>query len=127
MGKYINDFRAGDVFRLKIKKQIKDTELDTITPINLTGYVFTISFSEDFDSAPKLTKSFTAGQNELDSPADGYIFIEINSEETRLLTPGKYVYDVQMVSSTGDVKTILPPASDYKDKVSVLPDLSPES
>ncbi|HCG7104111.1 TPA: hypothetical protein NJ322_005012 [Vibrio parahaemolyticus] len=127
MATYLEDFRQGDTVRLRIKKQLRDKDSrEIIEAIDLTGYIFTISFSQDFDSAPVFTRDFLAGEHYMDDAENGEIFIEIESKDTQQLEPGKYFYDVQMVTNAGDVMTVLPPKKDYKDKVRVLPDVSPE-
>ena len=40
----------------------------------------------------------------------GKAIIEIHSSDTSLLSPGKYVYDIQLTKSSGSVTTLIPPS-----------------
>lgn len=41
---------------------------------------------------------------------EGSAHIEIAPEDTKLLNPGRYVYDIQLTKVDGSVKTIVPPS-----------------
>lgn len=74
---------------------------DNGDPINLTGYT----------GASKIRKHYTSSNAQSFSvslhPTDGYVTLSLTSTETSDLAAGRYVYDVEVTSSSNVVSRIV--------------------
>lgn len=73
--------------------------------INITGWTIFFTMKEkitDPDSAAKISKTITVHTD----PTHGETAISLSSIDTTQ-TPGNYIYDVQIKTNSGDIKTIL--------------------
>jgi hypothetical protein len=119
MAKYIADFRQGDTVKLKIA-------YDTATDITGYKYWFTVKTSfDDADASAVLQVETTAGDYAEDDPANGVVWII--ADGTAAIAPGKYYYDVQELSAGGEIRTLIPPVADYKDKLTVIPQVTQDT
>jgi len=61
------------------------------------------------DAAAAIQVSSTAGDNVLDDPINGIMYVTIPSDQSGTLEPGQYFYDFQRViqGSPPDVRTLL--------------------
>ena len=114
MAKYIRDFRKGDTIKIK---------LDYGTSVDLTGFKFWLTLKRsyrDTDENAAMQVVTTAGDYELDEPTRGIVYIVVPYTVTDLIEAGSYYYDIQELSSADEIRTIVPPIADYKDKVVVI-------
>lgn len=113
MAKYIKDFRQGDTKKIRIKYEE-----------DITGWQFKITILTDFGKTPELEVLTTAGDYADDSPTEGLCYLIIDSTTSATITPGKYYYYIQRIvtGAPDDIKTILPPIKDYKDKLEIVDD-----
>lgn len=111
MAKYLKDFRQGDTKKIRIKYEN-----------DITGWQFKITLLTDFGAAPELEVTTTAGDYVEDSPTEGLCYLVIDSDVSSLITPKKYYYYIQRIvaGAPDDIKTILPPIKDYKDKLEIV-------
>jgi hypothetical protein len=128
MSKYIKDFRRGDTVSLSITRTTKNNLDEDIPAPFIFGTAITLTMKSDISSAsPDLVFHKTAGDSVLDNLAGGLISIILPPNLTAQLEPGKYYWDVQIVESTimGLVtNTLLPPALEWKDRITVIADVS---
>jgi hypothetical protein len=121
MAKYIHDFRVGDDYILKLTI----TDLND-APVNITGFDYTLTLKSNFTDANAnavLQFTTTVGDNANDNAANGIVFIHVPNTLTKLISSGKYYYEIEEVAN-GVVSTRVPPIVDYKDKVFVAPQLN---
>lgn len=115
MGTYVSDFRQGDTKIIKV---------DFGNGVNITGWVFWFTLRKEFGDKNFVAQvTYNAGDNSMDDIFNGLAHITLDSDTSATIEPGKYYYDVQ-VSKGGtppNIKTILPPIDDYKDRVTVVP------
>ncbi len=115
MSEYLADFRAGDTKIIKIQYE---------AGVDITGWVFYLALFEDFGKTNTVLVSTTAGANPLDDPANGLVYIVLDSDVSAEIPADKYYFTVKRSDpsvSPPEVKTIMPPIADYKDKVVVTP------
>jgi len=74
----------------------------TDTPINLTGYTLRSQMRKSYNS-----NTYTAFTVTSDEPTEGEINLSLTATQTSALRYGRYVYDVEIVSSTGEVTRVL--------------------
>jgi hypothetical protein len=74
----------------------------TDTPINLTGYTLRSQMRKSYNS-----NTYTAFTVTSDEPTEGEINLSLTATQTSALRYGRYVYDVEIVSSTGVVTRVL--------------------
>jgi hypothetical protein len=118
MAKYIEDFRQGDTVKLKIV-------YDTTTDVTGFKYWFTVKTSfDDPDTAAVMQVETTAGDHVDDDLVNGVIYIVAPASSTAAIPTGKYYYDIQELSLSGEIRTLVPPIEDYKDKVFVSPQVT---
>lgn len=118
MGTYLKDFRQGDT---------KTIVMDYGNGVDVTGWEFTITLKESFGSSKIACQATTiAGDNTLDDVNNGLVHLTIDSVISTAIKPGKYYYDVQVNKggSPPDIRTILPPIDDYKDRITVVEGLT---
>jgi hypothetical protein len=86
-----------------------------------TTYSVTITVTDDTGSARNLTsytvrsqmrKSYYTNANvafsaNIASPADGTVTLDLTDTQTSALRPGRYVYDVELVSNVSTVERIV--------------------
>jgi hypothetical protein len=74
---------------------------DNGNPVDLTGYT----------GASKMRKHYTSSNAQSFSvslhPTDGYVTLSLSANVTDNLTPGRYVYDVEVTSSSNVVSRIV--------------------
>ena len=110
------DLRCGDSFYIQIT-------YDATT--NPAGLTHTFTMRPDWDSEPVI-------QVEKIAPAEPdygidpkVVTIRLSPEETALIEPGKYVWDLQVKTpDTDDVVTILPEPAHYNDRIRVVPQVT---
>lgn len=113
MAKYLEDFRAGDTVTIRID----------YGAVDITGWKFWFTLKSKFDDASPVAQAVTtAGTGGLDDAVNGICYLTMPSDVTKTIPAGKYVYDVQRAidGSPPDVKTLIPPVADYKDKLEVV-------
>lgn len=118
MAKYINDFRQGDTVKIK---------LNYGSSVDLTDYEFFFTVKESLshtDEEALLQVHTVAGDYSADDPTNGIVYIVAQEDETITIPAGKYFYDIQEVSPVGEVRTLVPPPEDYKDKILVAPNVT---
>lgn len=118
MALYLKDFRQGDTVTIKI---------DYGTGVNISGFKFWLTLKTNFtdeDVSAALQHSTTAGDTASDDVANGIAYLIIPASLTKNVTPNKYYYDLQALAPSGDIKTIIPPVEDYKDRVLVIPEVT---
>lgn len=91
---------AGDDYALKVAI----TDVDG-TPLDVTGYVF----SSTMKLNPTLPddEAFFVTDVLAQDPLNGIVYLALDSAQTRTMGPGKYSFDLQMVSPVGTVHTLL--------------------
>ena len=112
MAKELADFRQGDTKKIKI---------DYGTGFDITGYQFWFTLRSDFGSAIVAQVSTTAGDHALDDVANGIAYIQLDSDVSKEIPAGKYVWDIQrsIPAVPPDVLTLLPTLKNVKDKIIV--------
>jgi len=115
MAKELADFRQGDTKKIKV---------DYGTGFNITGYKFWFTLREELTSAAIIAQvSTVAGNHALDDVANGIAYIQMESDVTKLIPAGEYVWDIQRVlpsTNPPDVLTLLPTLKNAEDKVLVV-------
>jgi hypothetical protein len=118
MATYLEDIRQGDDYVIKV---------DFGSDNNITGFEFWITLKQDFeqtDAQAVLQFTTVAGDDTADDPTHGIAYIRIPAATTKAIDPSSYIYDVQVKTTTGSVQTIIPPNSDYTDRVKVIPEVT---
>ena len=118
MATYLEDIRQGDDYVLKV---------DFGTSNDITGFEFWLTLKNDFedvDANAVLQVSTVAGSDPADDPTHGIGFIRIPAATTKAAAPGSYIYDLQVKTDSGLITTIIPPNSDYRDRVKVIPEVT---
>lgn len=90
--------KIGDTFR----KVIKLTDAETGRVVNLTGYAAYADIKADANPSTAVTASAACTVD----AALGRVTAAWTDEQTALITPGNYVYDIRVVSGDGEVTTI---------------------
>jgi hypothetical protein len=67
-----------------------------ILPLDLTGYSFKAQMRKSYSSSTAYTFTCTIG-----SPTTGQIILTMDSAVTTTVKSGRYLYDIEMVDSTG--------------------------
>lgn len=115
MAKYLPDIRRGDTYRIKIQYP---------AGTDITGYTHTLTLRTDYDAAtPTISKSSVVGSESGDNATNGIAYLTVPATMTNV-DVGKYVYDLQLVTTGGEVRTLAPPTSDYKDLIRVVPEVT---
>lgn len=71
------------------------------TPYNLTGYTVAAQMRKNYSSSTATT--FTSSHNGV----DGQISISLSKNQTMVLEPGRYLYDIEITSSGGTVTRVV--------------------
>jgi len=113
MAKELADFRQGDTKKIKI---------DYGTGFNITGYMFWFTLRDDFGTVIIAQVETTAGDHPLDDVANGIAYIQLESDVSKTIPAGKYVWDIQrsIPGAPPDVLTLLPTLKNVKDKIEVF-------
>lgn len=122
MSNYLPNMRVGDDYSIKLIVQNPDK-----TPQNITGFKFWLTLKTSFaldDAAATLQFITTVGHNPNDNAAAGECYIYIDGEQTKTIPAGSYYYDIQQKTLDGGITTIVPPIEDYKDKITVVPEVT---
>lgn len=115
MAKYLPDIRRGDTYRIKIQYP---------AGTNITGYTHTFTVRTDYDATtPTISKSSVVGTEAGDNAANGLAYLTVPAAST-VVDVSKYVYDLQMQTPAGEIKTLVPPTDDYKDPIRVVPEVT---
>lgn len=97
--KYDFEFNQGDDFALKLA--VVDT---AASPVNLDGYKFFVTFKRDIKEPDSLapvkvdSEVLVNGSNE--------VYLALPNNQTNKLKIGIYLYDIQMKTPTGAIKTV---------------------
>lgn len=114
MAKYLQDIRQGDSRTIRINYG---------TGFDITGWVFYFTMKADLDLvANDVEISATVGDHVEDDGANGIVNIFVPATTTGALSEGSYYYSVKRSDSaaTPDIKTILPPVDEYKDRLRII-------
>jgi hypothetical protein len=117
VGKYLPDIRRGDTYRVKIQYP---------AGTDITGYTHWLTLRTGIGINPAaLSVRSDAGDHVLDVPASGTAYLEATPDQTAALVVGKgYVYDVQVRTNLGEIKTLLPPITEATDRLVIVPDVT---
>lgn len=121
MAKYLPDMRQGDDYNVKLV--IKDV---AGVAKDITGYKFWLTLKasiSDADAAAALQFSTTAGDNVNDDLLNGICYMAVPAVMTKIVLPGEYRYDIQQRVGNS-LTTVLPPIADYRDKLTVVPEIT---
>ena len=114
MAKYLQDIRQGDSRTIRINYG---------TGFDITGWIFYFTMKLDLDSVTNQVEiSTTVGDHAEDDGVNGVANIFIPATTTGALTEGSYFYSVKRSDGnvTPDIKTIIPPIDEYKDRLKII-------
>lgn len=115
MARWLPDIRRGDTYRIKIQYP---------AGTNIAGYIHTFTVRTDYDAAsPTISQSSVAGSASGDDAANGLAYLTVPAANT-VVDVGKYVYDLQMQTPAGEIRTLVPPTDDHKDPMRVVPEVT---
>jgi len=117
MAKYLQDIRQGDTRTIKINYG---------EGFDISGWTFYFVMKEDLTAEePDVLITTTVGDHTEDDAANGIVNIVVSSAITGALTASSYYYSVKRSDggATPDIKTILPPVDEYKDRLRIIPAL----
>lgn len=100
----INSFYRGDTKTYKFTF----TDSDSVA-VDCTGWTIWFTLKEDetdLDAAAVLQVSTTAGDVADDDPTNGIMYLVVPATSTDSITPAKYYYDFQRVTSDGSITTL---------------------
>lgn len=80
---------------------IIDLETTSSTPYNLVGHTVAAQMRKNYSSSTATTFSCSH------SGASGQISITLNKNATVILEPGRYLYDIEITSSSGTVTRVV--------------------
>lgn len=115
---HLPDFRQGDDYSIEIQYP---------AGTNITGYKFYVTLKATFDDPDDIAVmqySSVAGTNPLDTPLTGKCYLTVPAAVTSLAAAGSYYYDLQAIDTNGGIATLAPPVSDYKHKITVIPQVT---
>ncbi len=118
---YFNeDLRQGDSFYIEVQY---DNDSDP------TGFTHTFTMRQSWDSPIALQVEETVGVTPTYGDDIYNVYIRIPPEQTALLEPGKYVWDLQVkVPSTtpasDDIVTLVPTPNEYNNRITVVPQVT---
>jgi hypothetical protein len=78
-----------------------DLETPSSTPYNLVGYTVAAQMRKNYSSSSATT--FTSSHN----GANGQITIALDKNQTMVLEPGRYLYDIEITSQGGTVMRVI--------------------
>ena len=75
----------------------------------------------EFGRNPVVDLTVTAGDHAEDVPAEGLVHILLDTALTSTIKAGDYYYFIDRIvpGAPDDIRTILPPIDDYKDKLKI--------
>ena len=114
MAKYLQDIRQGDSRTIRI---------DYGNGFDISGWTFYFTMSLEIDQVtPDVEISTNVGDHPEDDAANGIVNIYVPDSVTAALSPDAYYYSIKRTDNdvTPDIKTILPPIDDYKDRLRVI-------
>ena len=114
MAKYIQDIRQGDTRTIRINYGVG---------YDITGWTFYFTMKSDLDAATNdVDISMVVGSHPEDDALNGITNIVVPSATTAGLTEGAYYYSIKRSDTGGtpDIKTILPPIDEYKDRLRII-------
>ena len=114
MAKYLQDIRQGDSRTIRI---------DYGTGFIITGWTFYFTMKLDIDQvSADVEISTNVGDHAEDDALNGIVNIYVPDTVTAALAPNSYYYSIKRSDNdaTPDIKTILPPIDDYKDRLKVV-------
>ena len=121
MSRYLKDFRAGDTVPIVIDY---GRGCDDSTPPDKSGYDWWFSIKREIDdpdnAAVLRVKSADSSEAETEK-ASGIGRITLTSSQTIAIPPGQYYWSLVEVSSAGEVRTLMPLAEHYDDRIRVAP------
>ena len=112
MIKPLRGFRRGNTYRVRLRFPGQD----------VSGWLFSLTMKAQLSSeSPILLVQKTAGDIPRDNPAGGIVYLEIGSDESALLTPGEYYYEIrrEIPGDPPDVRTVMPPIERAMEKLRV--------
>lgn len=118
MSAHLPDLRQGDDYTLKIAYPIAT---------DITGYKFYLTLKNTFlelDADAPLQYSCVAGTGSLDDPLAGICYFTVPASVMALVQAGSYYYDLQAISTIGEIQTLAPPIDDYEFKLNVIPQIT---
>lgn len=114
---------SSDIISLEISGEKTPYILRKTYQPNITGYKFWMTIKSELANADAqaIVQIFkVVGEGVSDDAENGIVFIELTKQQSDSLVAGKYYYDVQMQTPSGDIKTILPEPSKYKERLVVV-------
>lgn len=118
MSSYLADFRVGDTLRVRLLYPAGTDITDTQHTLTLKTKL------EDDDAHAVLQVTSVVGADPDDEPTNGVAYIVVSAALTAQIPPSRYFYDIQAKHSSGEIKTLCPPVSDYKARVRAAPQVT---
>jgi len=100
-GRFNFTIYQGDTFSTAPAWKINDAY------VNVTGYTADMQVRQDVDSASIIVQLSTANGRIVTGTTDGKFTLALTAVQTAALTPGNYVYDLEVTSPSGTVTKIL--------------------
>lgn len=112
MAKYIDDFVQGET-----RTFVFDYGITT----DITGWVFRLTIWKDGASKATAIVNTTAGSDPRDIATEGKCYLTLPSNITATIPADKYYYAFErtIAGSPEDVRVLMPPFKDRKDKLEV--------
>jgi len=117
MAKYLQDIRQGDSRTIKINYG---------EGFDISGWTFYFVMKADLEASdPDVVITATVGEHSEDDALNGIVNIVVPAATTAALVADSYYYSIKRSdgAATPDIKTILPPVDDYKDRLRIIPAL----
>lgn len=114
MATYIDDLIKGDT---------KVFQLDFGAGVDVTGWIVYLIIKDDLEGLNLVQISTTAGDDSDDDIANGLIHLTVGSGDLDNLEAGTSYYYAIKVNKGGSpnvIETIVPPVTDFKDKVKIM-------
>lgn len=128
MSKYISDFRRGDTIAIDFTRTSTNSAGEPEPIPFIAGTSIKFSMKSDIDQvAPDLFIDHIAGSGALDDIENGKVVIILPSDKTKLLEPGRFYWDIQIIEQSIygiTTNTMLPPANEWKDRIFVVADVT---
>ena len=114
MAKYLQDIRQGDSRTIRINYG---------AGYNITGWQFYFTMKLDIDVlANEVEVTTNVGDHVDDDALNGIVNIVVPASVTGALVPDSYYYSIKRTDGAGvpEIKTLLPPIEDFKDRLKVV-------
>ena len=72
------------------------------SPVDISGYSFRGQIRKSYSSTTKVDFNIVSG-----NPTSGDIILSLTAETTKLMKDGRYVYDVELIASSGSVNRVI--------------------